>query len=115
MKSQVRLSPAGDSLNKREVHKVMDNIETSSMSSEKGEELSIMEGEVSDDAMNDLLSTNDKNLKGNDTTKDRVTVTEVVDITEISSNKPEQYTATPTRIFKLVQIGKGQKMLYIGG
>jgi hypothetical protein len=48
-----------------------------------------------------------------------VKVTEVVDITEISSNKPEQsYTATPTRILKLVQIDKGQKtrfMLNIGG
>ena len=50
--------------------------------------------------------------------EDRVKVTEVIDITEISSNKPEQYTATPTRILKLVQINKGQKtrfMLNIGG
>ena len=114
------MGPAGDSLDKREENKVMDDIETSSTSSEKGEELSIMEeGEYSDDDdMNDLSSTNDKNLKENDTNKDRVTVTEVVDITEISSNKPEQYTATPTRILKLVQINKGQKtrfMLNIGG
>lgn len=46
-------------------------------------------------------------------------VTEVVDITEISSSKTEQsYTATPTRILRLVQIDKGQKtrfMLNIGG
>jgi hypothetical protein len=88
----------------------MDNVETSSMSPEKGEELSIMEeGQFSDDDMNDLPSTNDKNLKENDTTEDRMTVTEVVDMTKISSNKPEQYTETPTRILKLVQIDKGQK------
>ena len=93
----------------------MDDIETSSTSSEKGEELSIMEeGEYSDDDdMNDLSSTNDKNLKENDTNKDRVTVTEVVDITKISSNKLEQYTATPTRILKLVQINKGQKTRFM--
>jgi hypothetical protein len=35
-------------------------------------------------------------------------VTEVVDITEISSSKTEHiYTATPTRILKLGQIDKG--------
>jgi hypothetical protein len=48
-----------------------------------------------------------------------VKVTKVVDITEISSSKPEQsYTATPTRTIKLVQIDKEQKtrfMLNIGG
>jgi uncharacterized membrane protein len=79
--SSKTVGPAGDSLDKREENKVMDDIETSSTSSEKGEELSIMEeGEYSDDDdMNDLSSTNDKNLKENDTNKDRVTVTEVVD------------------------------------
>jgi hypothetical protein len=71
------------------------------------------EGQFSDDDMNDLPSTNDKNLKENDTNKDRVTVTEVVDITKISSNKLEQYTATPTRILKLVQINKGQKTRFM--
>jgi len=59
-----------------------------------------------------------KTLKDNDTNEDRMKVTEVVDITEITTNKPEQlYTATPTRILKLVQIDKGQKtrfMLNIG-
>ena len=65
--------------------------------------------ERSDDDMNDLPSTNDKNQKENDTTGDRMTVTEVVDMTKISSNKPEQYTETPTRILKIVQIDKGQK------
>ena len=109
------VGPAGDSLDKREDNKVMDDIETSSTSSEKGEELSIMEeGEYSDDYdMNDLSSTNDKNLKENATNEDKVTVTEVVDITKISSNKPEQYTATPTRILKLVQINKGQKTRFM--
>jgi hypothetical protein len=69
--------------------------------------------------MKTLPSNNDQNLKENATNEDRVKVTEVVDITKISSNKPEQsYTATPTRILKLVQIDKGQKirfMLNIGG
>jgi hypothetical protein len=41
-------------------------------------------------------------------------VTEVVDITEISSSKTEHiYTATPTRILKLVQIDKGQKTRFM--
>ena len=68
--------------------------------------------------MKTLPSNKDQNLKINATNEDRVKVTEVVDITEISSNKPEQYTATPTRILKLVQIDKEQKtkfMLNIGG
>ena len=113
--SSKTVGPAGDSLDKRGENKVMDDIETSSTSSEKGEELSIMEeGEYSDDDdMNDLSSANDKNLKENDTNKDRVTVTEVVDITKISSNKLEQYTATPSRILKLVQINKGQKTRFM--
>ena len=93
--------------------------EASSTSSEKGE-ISIMEeGEFSDDDMNGLQNNSEKNLKDNDTNEDRVKVTEVVDITEISSSKTEQsYTATPTRILRLVQIDKGQKtrfMLNIGG
>ena len=79
------------------------------------------EGEFSDDDddMNGLQNNSEESLKDNDTNEDRVKVTEVVDITKISSNKPEQsYTATPTRILKLVQIDKGQKtrfMLNIGG
>jgi hypothetical protein len=41
-------------------------------------------------------------------------VTEVVDITEISSSKTEHiYTATPTRILKLGQIDKGQKTRFM--
>jgi hypothetical protein len=59
------------------------------------------EGEFSDDDndMNVLQNNSEKNIKDNDTNDDRVKVTEVVDITEISSSKPEQsYTATPTRI-----------------
>ena len=81
------------------------------------------EGEFSDDDddddMNGLQNNSEKNLKDNDTNDDRVNETEIVDITEISSSKPEQsYTATPTRTIKLVQIDKEQKtrfMLNIGG
>jgi hypothetical protein len=68
--------------------------EASSTSSEKGE-ISIMEeGEVSDDDddddMNGLQNNSEKNLKDNDTNEDRMKVTEVVDITKISSSKTEQ-------------------------
>ena len=115
------MGPAGDSLyqSQREEKKLMVDSEASSTSSEKGE-ISIMEeGEFSDDDMNGLQNNSEKNLKDNDTNEDRVKVTEVVDITEISSSKTEQsYTATPTRILRLVQIDKGQKtrcMLSIGG
>jgi hypothetical protein len=96
--------------------------EASSTSSEKGE-ISIMEeGEFSDDDdddddMNGLQDNSGK--KDNDPNEDRMKVTEVVDITEISSSKTEHiYTATPTRILKLGQIDKGQKtrfMFNIGG
>jgi hypothetical protein len=72
--------------------------EASSTSSEKGE-ISIMEeGEFSDDDddMNGLQDNSGK--KDNDTNEDRMKVTEVVDITEISSSKTEHiYTATPTK------------------
>jgi hypothetical protein len=53
------------------------------------------EGEFSDDDMNGLQNNSEKNLKDNDTNEDRMKVTEVVDITKISSSKTEQYTATP--------------------
>jgi hypothetical protein len=70
--------------------------EASSTSSKKGE-ISIMEEREfsdDDDDMNVLQNNSEKNLKDNDTNDDRVKVTEVVDITEISSSKPEQsYTA----------------------
>jgi hypothetical protein len=115
---------AGDSLyqSQREEKKLMVDSEASSTSSEKGE-ISIMEeGEFSDDDddgddMNDLQDNSEK--KDNDTNEDRVKVTEVVDMSEISSSKTEHiYTAAPTRILKLGQIGKGQKtrfMFNIGG
>ena len=115
------VGPADDSRDQREENKLMVDSEASWSSSEKGD-ISIMEeGEFSDDDndMNGLQNNSEKNLKDNDTNEDRVKVTEVVDITKISSNKPEQsYTATPTRILKLIQIDKGQKtrfMLNIGG
>lgn len=117
------VGPAGDSLyqSQREEKKLMVDSEASSTSSEKGE-ISIMEeGEFSDDDddddMNGLQDNSGK--KDNDTNEDRMKVTEVVDITEISSSKTEHiYTATPTRILKLGQIDKGQKtrfMFNIGG
>jgi hypothetical protein len=93
--------------------------EASSTSSEKGE-ISIMEeGEFSDDDdddddddMNGLQDNSGK--KDNDTNEDRMKVTEVVDITEISSSKTEHiYTATPTKILKLGQIDKGQKTRFM--
>jgi hypothetical protein len=79
------------------------------------------EGEFSDDDddddMNGLQDNSGK--KDNDTNEDSMKVTEVVDITEISSSKTEHiYTATPTKILKLGQIDKGQKtrfMFNIGG
>jgi hypothetical protein len=115
------VGPADDSRDQREENKLMVDSEASWSSSEKGD-ISIMEeGEFSDDDndMNGLQNNSEKNLKDNDTNEDRVKVTEVVEITKISSNKPEQsYTATPTRILKLIQIDKGQKtrfMLNIGG
>jgi hypothetical protein len=117
------VGPAGDRLyqSQSEEKKLMVDSEASSTSSEKGEVSIMEEGEFSDDDddMNVLQNNSEKNLKDNDTNDDRVKVTEVVDITEISSSKPEQsYTATPTRILKLVQIDKGQItkfMLNIGG
>ena len=111
------VGPAGDNLYQRE--------EISATSTEKGEiSIYVMEeGEFSDedDDMNGLQNNSDNKSKDNDTNEDRVKVTEVVDITDTTSSKPEQlpvYTATPTRILKLMQIDKGQKtrfMLNIGG
>jgi hypothetical protein len=46
--------------------------------------------------MNGLQDNSEKNLKDNDTNEGRMKVTEVVDITEISSSKTEQYTAKTT-------------------
>ena len=97
------VGPAGDSLyqSQREEKKLMVDSEASSTSSEKGE-ISIMEeGEFShdddDDDMNGLQDNSGK--KDNDTNEDRMKLTEVVDITEISSSKTEHiYTATPTRM-----------------
>jgi hypothetical protein len=118
------VGPAGNSLyqSQREEKKLMVDSEASSTSSEKGE-ISIMEeGEFSDDDdddddMNGLQTDSEK--KDNDTNEDRVKVTEVVDMLEISSCKTEHiYTATPTRILRLGQIDKGQKtrfMFNIGG
>jgi hypothetical protein len=64
--------------------------EALSTSSEKGE-ISIMEeGEFSDDDDDDMNGLqNNSEKKNNDTNEDRVKVTEVVDITEISSSKTE--------------------------
>ena len=79
------------------------------------------EGEFSDDDDDDNMNglQDNSGKKDNDTNEDRMKVTEVIDITEISSSKTEHiYTATPTKILKLGQIDKGQKtrfMFNIGG